>query len=85
MKIIKYRYLSAQINYGTEEAPDIKPVFLEKTMSWSEGNEQIVRNEAYNGESTIEEDGREDLPLGQEGRIAELEEALALLLSGVTE
>jgi hypothetical protein len=55
-------------------------------MSYSETNEEIAKREAYNGEYTIEDDGEED-PVVQtpEQRIAELEEALELLLSGVTE
>lgn len=32
MKIIKYKFLSCEINHGTEEAPDIEQVLLEKTM-----------------------------------------------------
>lgn len=42
---------------------------------------------AYNGEYTIEDDGQPEpvVKPTQEERIAELEEALELLLSGVTE
>lgn len=42
---------------------------------------------AYNGEYSVEDDGQPEpeAPSSQEERIAELEEALALLLSGVTE
>lgn len=51
---------------------------------YSKANEEIAKAEAYNGEYTIEDDGVEEQP-APEQRIAELEEALALLLSGVTE
>lgn len=42
---------------------------------------------AYNGEYTIEDDGQPELETqpSPEARIAQLEEALELLLSGVTE
>lgn len=69
MKVIKY------VLYGN-------PV----TMPWNEANEEIAKAEAYDGEYTIEDDGVEETvePTPEE-RIQELEEALALLLSGVTE
>lgn len=55
-------------------------------MGWNETNEAIAKKEADNGEYVIEDDGAEEVvePTPEE-RIAELEEALALLLSGVTE
>lgn len=87
MKRIKYKFLSAEINRGTEEQPDIEQIFLDKSMTYSEANEEIAKKEAYNGEYTIEDDGQPE-PEAQptpEQRIAELEEALAMLLSGVTE
>jgi len=55
-------------------------------MDWNEANEEIAKAEADEG-YTIEDDGQPD-PVAeptQEERIAELEEALAMLLSGVTE
>lgn len=84
MKVIKYQFLSCEFNHGTEEHPDIEKVFIGKTMQWSEDAEEIAKQEAYNGEYTIEDDGQEE-PQTAEQRIAELEEALELLLSGVTE
>lgn len=58
-----------------------------KEIPWSEENEEIAKAEAYNGEYTIEDDGEpesveESTP---EKRIAELEKAIAILLSGATE
>lgn len=57
MKIIKYQFLSTEINRGTKEQPNIDQIILDKTMTWSEANEEIVKAEAYNGEYTIEDDG----------------------------
>lgn len=78
MKVIKYLFLSAVINGGAEN------VIIGKTIPYSESNEEIAKKEAYNGEYTITDDGVEHQPTPEQ-RIAELEEALALLLSGVTE
>lgn len=91
MKIIKYNFLSCRINHGTEEEPNYEDVILPKEIRCTadnlQANEAIAKAEAYNGEYTIEDDGAPD-PIPQqspEERIAELEEALAMLLSGVTE
>lgn len=83
-KLIRYQFVSAEINCGTEEEPKTEKVILNKSMTWSEANEELAKREAYNGEYTIEDDGTEAI-LTDAQRIAELEEALALLLSGVTE
>lgn len=91
MKIIKYDFLSCRINHGTEEEPNYEDVILPKEIHCTadnlEANEAIAKAEAYNCEYTIEDDGQpepEAQPSDAE-RIAELEEALAMLLSGVTE
>ena len=60
MKIIKYKFLSAEINHGTEEEPKIEQIFLEKTMTYTVANEEIAKLEAYGGEYTIEDDGQPD-------------------------
>lgn len=57
MKVIKYQ-LCTEINRGTEEQPNIEQVFSGVTSRWSEGNEKIAKAEAYNGEYTIEDDGK---------------------------
>ena len=87
MRLISYKFLAAEINHGTEEEPNIEQIFRDKSMTWSEANEEIAKKEAYNGEYTIEDDGQPEPEAQQtpEERIAELEEALALLLSEVTE
>lgn len=57
MKIIKYQ-LCTEVNHGTEEQPNIEQVFSEVSLGWSEANEKIAKAEAYNGEYTIEDDGK---------------------------
>lgn len=94
MKIIKYKFLSAEINHGTEEEPKIEQIFLEKSMAYTEANEEIAKTEAWGGEYTIEDDGQgePEAPITLETRVSDLEtdstemkEALDMILSGVTE
>ncbi len=55
-------------------------------LPYSEENLEYAKAIAANGEYTIEDDGVEEVTVQtQDERIAELEEALELLLSGVTE
>ena len=85
MKWISYQ-IAITSNHGTEEKPKEVTVFYGKRMPWNEGNEEIAKREAYNREYTIDDDGvAEDTTPTPEERIQELEEALELLLSGVTE
>lgn len=49
-KVIKYQFVAWEGAKGEE-------VLLEKTVSWSEGNEKIARQEAVDGVYSIEEDG----------------------------
>ena len=60
-KIISYKFLSAEINHGTEEEPNIEQIVLDKSMGWSEANEEIAKREAYNGEYEIYDDGKEEI------------------------
>lgn len=88
MKIIKYSFLSCRINRGTEKNPVMEPVFLNKeiycpTEAVFLANYPVAEREAA-GEITVE-GAFEPREATDEERIAELEEALALLLSGVTE
>lgn len=85
-KIIKYN-LCTRVNHGTEEEPQIEEILSAVTMGWSEANEAIAAKEAHNGEYTVDDDGQEETEQQptQEQRIAELEAALEMLLSGVTE
>ena len=59
MKIIKYKFLSCEVNHGTEEEPNIEQIFIEKSMGWNEANEKIAKRESYNGEYEIVDDGIE--------------------------
>lgn len=60
MKIIKYKFLSCQINRGTEEKPEYENVILDKEIrceeAYLEFNEEIAKREAFNGEYTIEDE-----------------------------
>lgn len=85
MKTIRYQ-LNNQVNMGTEILPKWVDNLFFKTLPYSEENEEIAKQEAYNGEYTVEDDGVEEtIESTPEERIAELEEALELLLSGATE
>lgn len=66
MKIIKYKFLSCEINHGTEDNPDIEQVFLYpeihcETQEMLDANLLIVETEAYNGEYEIIDDGIEEI------------------------
>ena len=86
MRIIKYKTV-ARVDTGNGKYPVYENVFSDVEISWSKSNEEIARREAYNGEYTIVDDGQPEPEPKQspEERIRELEEALEMLLSGVTE
>jgi hypothetical protein len=88
-KVIKYKFLSAEVNHGTEAEPNIEQIVFDveivcKTQSDYEANLIIAKREAM-GEITVEGEFDEVPNSNQEERIAELEEALNMLLNGVTE
>lgn len=56
MKWIKYMFLAAEINHGTEEKPDIEQILMEKSFEWNAANEAIAAKEAHNGVYEIVED-----------------------------
>lgn len=90
MKIIKYKFLSCEVNHGTEDNPQYEPILFDKELNCNteadfEINLPIAQEEAYNGEYTVEGEFDEYPIPSQEERIAELEEALDMLLNGVTE
>ena len=60
MKNIKYKFLSCEINHGTEENPENEQLFLEKTIVWNKSSEEIAKREAHNGEYEIFDDGEPD-------------------------
>lgn len=57
MKVIKYNMCDI-VNVGTEETPILEEHLTPVIMDWSEGNEEIAKRQAHNGEYTIEDDGR---------------------------
>ena len=77
------------VNDGGAGMKKIKYFFHgnEVEMGWNEANEEIAKLEADNGEYTIVDDGlpEPEPQLTDADRIAELESALEMLLSGVTE
>ncbi len=78
MKKIKYELLAGE---------EVSNENLQKVIPYSLENEEIAKMEAYNGEYTIFDDGESEAetPKSDKERIAELEEALRLLLEGATE
>ena len=57
-KIIKYKFLSCEVNHGTEENPNIEQIFLDKgiiceTKAQFDANYPIAEKEAV-GEITVE-------------------------------
>lgn len=68
MKKIKYRIVT-EVNYGTENQPNVVRTFADKAIVWSEANETIAKAEAYNGEYTIEDDGEPEPAPAQIDRI----------------
>lgn len=86
MKWICYKVFCGKRNIRTEEKPIYEDIIQPTRLGWNEANKEIAKREAYNGEYTIEDDGVEEThePTDAE-RIAELEEALAMLLNEVVE
>ncbi len=80
MKVLKYNLIASNEDGEETKGPAV-------TMEYSEANQAIAEREAYHGEVIIEDDGQpesEREPTEAE-RISELEEAMELLLSGVTQ
>lgn len=82
-KVIKYKFLSAEIDHGTAEQPDVEQVFLDKTLAWSEENEEIAKREAHNGEYTIEDDGKQEEEDSAQDDIKKRVEALESAVSQI--
>ena len=82
MKIIKYQ-LATEINHGTPEEPDIETVLSGVTMPYTEANYAIAQTEAYQGQITVEDDGRPEPEPGAEDitldMLADHEERLCML------
>lgn len=82
MKKIVYKVL------GKTTAEDVEAeVLCGVERPYSEANVEIAKSEAYNGEYEIYDDGQPEpeQPMSDAERIAQLEEALELLLSGSVE
>lgn len=88
MKIIKYQ-LATEINRGTPEEPDIEVSIAAVSMPYTEANYQLALSEAYQGEVTIEDDGQPEPEPSESEQLRhdvdELQEALNMILTGVTE
>ena len=98
-KVIKYKFLAAEINHGTEETPNIEQIILDKSIECPnqasyDANYPIAEKEAIH--STIDVSGEfdpEPAPAPTlETRVGTLEtdstemkEALEMILNGVTE
>ena len=82
MKIIKYQ-LATEINRGTPEEPNIETVLSNVSMPYTEGNYAIAQAEAYQGQITVEDDGRPEPGPGAEDitldMLADHEERLCML------
>lgn len=57
MKRIKY-YFNNPVNKGTEENPEWENNLFLKNIPYSEANEEIAKQEAYNGKYETEDDGQ---------------------------
>jgi hypothetical protein len=82
MKIIKYQ-LATEVNHGTPEEPDIETVLSGVTMPYTNANYAIAQAEAYQGQITVEDDGRPEPEPGAEDitldMLADHEERLCML------
>ena len=54
MQRIQY-YIDNPVNFGTEESPEIQHNLFLKSIPFSERNEELAKEEAYNGEYEIVE------------------------------
>ena len=61
MKILKYQIKGYTLVYNslTEETEE-KEILSNSKTTWSEENEERIKQIAYNGEYTIEDDGQEE-------------------------
>ena len=76
MKIIKYQ-LETEINYGTPEEPDIETLLSPVTVTYTEEAYAIAQAEAFQGQITVEDDGKpEPEPKPEYVTYAELAEAI---------
>lgn len=62
MKVIKYKCVVGEV--------DAEPILSDVEMGWNETNEEIAKREAYNGEYTIEDDGKSDYAVAPKNILA---------------
>lgn len=99
MRRIKYQIMT-EINLGTEDEPDIRQNIRGKSLPYTEANYQLALSEAYQGEVTIEDDSQPEpepeptldervtsleTEKASQADVDELNEALNMILMGVTE
>lgn len=86
MKNIKYK-IQQEYNIETEEFSETINRFVTKIAPYSVEREETAKREAYNGEYEIYDDGQPEpeQPMSDAERIAQLEEALEMILSGAVE
>ena len=89
MKIVKYQAMGTTMVGILKEDGTIEKVYRDLLYDvirpYSPENEELAMQEAYQGHYTIEDNEGPEAAVTDADRIRELEEALALLLSGVTE
>lgn len=88
MKRIIYKKTGRITTYDPETLTEsFTEILVGVNVEYTETNEAIAKAEAYKGEYTIEDDGQPETEVkpSDTERITELEDALDLLLSGVTE
>ena len=61
MKKFKYKFVSCQINKGTEENPIIEDLLLEKIVDFTEANLEIAKVEAVGEISQPFDDGKPEV------------------------
>ena len=88
--VVKMIYFTKEVvvNDGTEDEAQIRTFFVEQGVSYSDKNLELAQKEAYNGEYEIVDDGQPEPEPSREKTlekdVADLKEALNLILSGVT-
>jgi hypothetical protein len=84
-KVIKYKFLSCEVNHGTEENPDIEQIFHNVTMVWNEANEKIAKRESHNGEYEIYDDGKEEISEPTEAEALDARLTYVEMMTGLLE
>lgn len=84
-KIIYHVKGYTQIYNSKTDRVELNEVLVGVETEYTEANFGIAKRDAYNGVFTIVDDGLPEAQPTDAERIAELEEALDMLLSGVTE